>query len=198
MWSDWFLPALPVIRVALATGGMYLTLLVFARWAGVRSFAEMSAFDIAVTIAYGSLLAAMVTEDPPLLLGMAAVATLYGIQLAVSRLRSRSSAVEAAVDNAPLLLMGPRGELMRENMRLGRVTEDDLRCHLRKANVADPATVQAVVMEGTGAINVLHGHDGALPANAWVLEGVRDRPGHRLGPGDGPEFTPQAGQQSGH
>lgn len=184
MWIDWFVPSLlPVFWVVLSAGGMYLALLVLARLAGVRSFAEMSAFDIAVTIAYGSLLATtIVLKDPPLLQGIAAVATLYSIQLVVSRLRSRSARVETVLDNAPLLLMGPRGELKHENMRLGRVTEDDLRCHLRKANVIDPTTVQAVVMEGTGAINVLHGHDGALSANAWILEGVRDRPGHRLGP----------------
>lgn len=176
MWLDWFAPSvLPVLWVAVGTVGMYLAILAMARLAGVRSFAEMSTFDIVVTIALGSLLAGVVaTEDPPLLQGLAAAATLYALQLGVSGARKRFRRVEAMVDNAPILLMGAGGELLHANMAIARVTEDDLRSHLRRANVADPADVQAVVMEGTGQISVLHGAKG-LDRDAWILKGVRDR-----------------------
>jgi uncharacterized membrane protein YcaP (DUF421 family) len=176
MWLDWFAPALtPLPWVILSTLAFYITLVVFARWSGVRSFAEMSTFDIAVTIAVGSLVAAtVVSEDPPLIHGLVAVAGLYGLQLFVSRLRVRYRFVEAATDNAPILLMGAGGELKHANMRVARVTEDDVRGHLRQANVTDLSTVQAMVMEGTGHINVLHGGPGPLPRDSWLLKGVRD------------------------
>ncbi|SDF43566.1 Protein of unknown function [Limimonas halophila] len=176
MMLEWFAPALwPIVWVAASTAGMYLAVLGLARWSGVRSFAQMSTFDIAVTIAIGSLLATTVAaKNPPLLQGLAAVATLYTIQLIVSRLRVRWDRVERTVDNAPILLMGSGGELKHANMRVARITEDDLRCHLRKANVVDPAQVQAVVMEGTGTIHVLHHHGAALPWASWILHNVRD------------------------
>ncbi len=178
MSLDWFAPGLlPVLWVVLSTGGMYLAVVILARASGVRSFAELSTFDIAVTIAIGSLLATTVaSENPPLLQGLTAIATLYAIQLGVSRLRSRRRVVAKALNNPPILLMDANGELRRENMRIARVTEDDLRTHLRQANVIDPANVQAVVMEGTGAISVLHGHDRKLAGNDWILENVRCDP----------------------
>lgn len=176
MWIDWFAPALtPLLWVALSTLAFYITLVVFARWSGVRSFAEMSTFDVAVTIAVGSLVAAtVVAEEPPLIHGIVAVAGLYGLQLLVSRLRMHYRFMEVATDNAPILLMGAGGELKPANMRVARVTEDDIRGHLRQANVTDVSTVHAMIMEGTGRINVLHGGPGPLPRDSWLLKGVRD------------------------
>ncbi|MGB7757298.1 MAG: YetF domain-containing protein [Salinisphaera sp.] len=176
MFNDWFIshPA-NLVWVALCTIALYAVIVLAARLSGVRSFAEMSTFDIAVTVALGSLVASVVvSKNPPLLQGVVAVATLYALQLVVSQLRSRFSAVEAMADNRPILLMGPGGEIKHANLRVARVTEDDLRAHMRRANISDPTRVRAMVMEGTGNINVLHGehHD---PSHApWILQGVRD------------------------
>lgn len=176
MATDWFvgLPA-SLVFVVLSTVGMYLTVLGLARWSGVRSFAQMSTFDVAVTIAIGSLLASSIlSRDPPLLQGMVAAVSLYGLQLFVSWLRCASERWRRTVDNGPILLMGPGGEMIGENMRVARITEDDLRCQLRKANVIDPARIEAVVMEGTGNVHVLHGHAAPPGADAWILQNVRD------------------------
>lgn len=176
MESDWFTASGgALLAVVLGTIGLYLVILTLARWSGVRSFAQMSTFDIAVTIAIGSLMAStIVAEDPPLVQGAVALFTLYALQLITSRLRARSRAVERTTDNRPILLMGPGGTIKWRNLQAARVTESDLRTHLRQANVCDPTTVQAVVMEGTGRINVLHGEGGRLEPSAWILEGVRD------------------------
>ena len=182
MLTDWIASTpLMLLGVVLSSTLMYFTVLVLARWSGVRSFAQMSAFDVAVTIAIGSLLAtSVVSTDPPLLQGMTAAATLYGLQLVVSRLRRRNETTRRAFDNDPILLMGPGGELLHENMQVARVTEDDLRCQLRKANVIDPAEVEAVIMEGTGTVHVLRGHGTAPAPDSWILENVRDYSGSRL------------------
>lgn len=174
--SDWFLSTpLPVVWVLLGTGAMYFAVLLFARIVGVRSFAQMSAFDIAVTIAIGSVIATTVaTRDPPLIQGLFALMGLYALQLVVSRLRQRFASFQRLVDNRPILLMDAGGRMLHENMKVARVTEDDLRQQLRAANVIDPECVQAVVMEGTGHIHVLHHHDQDLSRDAWVLENVRD------------------------
>lgn len=177
MWTDWFLPpeAASLLWVILGTMAMYLVLMGFARWSGVRSFAEMSTFDIAITIANGSVIAStIVSKEPALLQGIVAVATLFSIQLLVSRLRSRLRGVQAMTDNRPIILMGNGGVMKRTNMRVARVTEDDLRSQLRQANVADLSEVQAVIMEGTGDIQVVHGHDSGDIEGSWILEGVRD------------------------
>jgi uncharacterized membrane protein YcaP (DUF421 family) len=178
MWADWLLsdPA-RLLAVLVSTVAMYVTVIVFARWSGVRSFSQMSSFDIAVTIGIGSLVATTVAaQKPPLLQGMVALFVLYGLQLLVSRLRVKFQPVGATVDNRPILLMGPGGNMLAENMEVARVTEDDLRQQMRKANVLDTTRVQAVVMEGTGNIHVMAGHSGdpRLSLNSWVLGNVRD------------------------
>ncbi len=177
MWTEWFYPgsASALLWVLVGSVAMYLVLLGFARLAGVRSFAEMSAFDVAVTIAVGSLLATTVaTPAPSVLQGGVALGTLFAIQLGASWLRIRFPRVTQATDNTPILLVGPGGRLKPEGMRVARVTESDLRSQLRAHNVLDLAEVQAVVIEGTGKINVVHGHGRAAVEGLWVFEDVRD------------------------
>lgn len=176
MWAEWFLASpRSLLAVLASTAAMYAAVLIFARSAGVRSFAEMSAFDVAVTVAIGSTMATTIAaKTPALLQGVLALLALYSLQLGVSRWRSRSTAAETAVDNTPILLMSHGGRMLPENMRVARVTEDDLRCQLRNANVIDYRNVQAVIMEGTGRINVLHSHREATTDDAWVLQNVRD------------------------
>ena len=182
--NEWFgSTPIALLGVVLSSMGMYLTILVLARWSGVRSFAQMSAFDVAVTIAIGSLLAtSVVSTDPPLLQGVTAAATLYGLQLVVSRLRRHNETTRRTFDNDPILLMGPGGQLLAENMQIARVTEDDLRCQLRKANVIDPSQVEAVIMEGTGTVHVLWGHGTSPAPDAWILQNVRDYSGALASP----------------
>jgi|GEM_PF-692130 len=164
-----------VAAVVVSALVMYVAVLVFARWAGVRSFAEMSNFDIAITIAIGSTVATTVVgDDPPILRGVVALASLYAIQLGVSKLRHRLRVVERTVDNRPILLMGSGGRMLKRNMQVARITADDLRSKLRQANVMELSQVRAVVMEGTGNVHVLHGDSRSIQPDPWLLEGVRD------------------------
>ena len=176
MAYEWFVASpQALLWVFCSTLAMYAAVLVFVRVAGVRSFAEMSAFDLAMMVAIGSTIATtIVAKTPSLMAGGFALLLLYGFQLVVSRWRSLKAPVESAVDNRPIRLMGEGGRMLAENMRVARVTEDDLRRIVRSANVVDYTTIQAVIMEGTGSVNVLHGHGEALAESAWGLKNVRD------------------------
>ncbi len=176
MLDSLYFPSLGSIgAIVVSTAALYAAILVIARASGVRSFAEMSPFDVVVTIAVGSLMAGVLAaRNPPLVEGLTAVLTLYAIQLTVSQLRARFARIERATDTRPILLMASGGRILHANLKVARVTEHDLRTHLRAANVADPGRIKAVVMEGTGSISVLHGDDPNLARTAWVLDGVRD------------------------
>jgi uncharacterized membrane protein YcaP (DUF421 family) len=152
---------------------MYLLILVLTKLCGVRSFAQLSSFDIAATIAIGSIMASTVVTGPSALLpGLVGLTTLYGLQVVVSGWRRRRDAVRRTIDSPPILLMQAGGEILWDNMDCARVTEDDLRTAMRAANVIDPQSVQAIIMEGTGGLRVLHGHAGPIPDDAWILQGV--------------------------
>jgi uncharacterized membrane protein YcaP (DUF421 family) len=153
---------------AVSTMAIFAVVIVATRITGLRSFSKMSAFDFAMTVAVGSLIATVSITQASLLTGVVGVAVLYGIQLAVATLR-RSETFSRVVDNQPTLLMVD-GELIPENLRAARVTEDDLMAKLREANVLRFEQVRAVVLETTGDVTVLHGEG---PVDAGVLRNVQ-------------------------
>ncbi len=181
--TDWF-TATPasLVAIALSAVGVYAAVLVYTRLSGLRSFAKMSSFDFAMTVAIGSMLASSILNQKPTLpQALVGIAMVYALQRAVGWARERSPWVQNVVDNEPLLLMdGP--EMLRDAMTRASVTEDDLWAKLREANVLDVAQVRAVVMETTGDITVLHGEPGGTPLQGRLLTGVRGA--DRMVPGD--------------
>lgn len=172
--TDWFLaPASNLVAVVLTAVAVYALVLIYTRLAGLRSFAKMSSFDFAMTVAIGSMVASsIISENPALVQSAVAIAAIYVLQLTLGSARRRWSWVQDLVDNEPLLLMdGP--EMLHDNMRKGRVTEDDLWGKLREANVLDLSEVRAVVMETTGDISVLHGDPDGTKLQPRLLTGVR-------------------------
>lgn len=162
-----------VMMVALSAIGIYITIVLYTRIAGLRSFSKMSSFDFAITVALGTVIAStIITKDPPLLQAIVGLGMLYLLQMIVAVLRIRSSFVTKMVDNEALLLMdGTR--IIDENLKKARVTKSDLISKLREANVTQMKQVKAVVMETTGDISVLHHHDEEHKIDSVLLEEVK-------------------------
>ena len=87
------------------------------RFVGLRSFSKMAAFDFAVTVAIGSLLAtaATVSKWDSFVAATAAMAVLLLFQYAVAAVRVRSSRFRNLLSNDPVLLMR-NGEMFYDNM----------------------------------------------------------------------------------
>lgn len=171
-WSEWF-SAEPtaLVMVAVSTLVVYVAVIAYARFFGLRSFSKMSAFDFAMTIALGSLFASSISSpSPPILLSLFAFLLLFTGQKLVA-IGRRSSALKQLVDNDPILLMTD-GRIIEENLRRTNVTEEDLLAKLREANVLDLSQVKAVVFETTGDVSVLHGSQEAS-LSGDLLKGVR-------------------------
>lgn len=158
--------------VAVSAAGIYGAVILATRLQGLRSFSKMSAFDFAMTIAVGSVIAStLLSPSPSLVRGVTGVAALFALQRLVAWLRIRGFA-DDIVDNRPLLLMdGPR--MLEDNLRSAMITESDLRAKLREANVIRLRQVRAVVLEATGDISVLHTGDSETALEDALLEGVR-------------------------
>lgn len=153
--------------VAVSAVAIFGAVIVIVRINGLRSFSKMSAFDFAVTVAVGSLVASVAAAQVALAAGATAVAVLLAAQWTVAKLRM-SGALGGLVDNTPTVLVA-NGRFIAEHLRRTRVTELDVRAKLRAANVARMEDVQAVVLETTGDISVLHGSE---PLDPDLLRGV--------------------------
>lgn len=163
-----------VLMVLISTAGIYFALILFTRLAGVRSFSKLSSFDFAITVAIGSLIASSILADSPsLLLAITALLALFVIQIIVAKLRRSSAFVRTLVNNKAILLM--KGErILEENMNKAKVSRSDLLAKLREANVSNFSKIQAVVMESTGDISVLHHEDEDFELDIRLLEDLED------------------------
>lgn len=161
-----------IIITLLSTLGIYLAVLIITRVNGLRTFAKMSSFDFAITIAIGSIIAStVISQQNSLLKGVVALAMLVLLQAIVAKLRKKSDGFEKAVTNTPVLLMsGP--EIIWKNLKAERVTEADLYAKLREANVYDKSQVLAVILETTGDISVLHSEKEGQIVDAEILKNV--------------------------
>ncbi|NCA85631.1 MAG: DUF421 domain-containing protein [Clostridia bacterium] len=168
-WFDASLTSLAAI--ALSAVGIYISVIVFTRIAGKRSFSSISSFDFAMTVAVGSIIASTVlSESVSLLQGIAGLAALYLLQIAAALLR-RYKILKKAIDNSPHMLMRD-GKIFEDNLRSSRLTVGDLRSKLRAAGVRDPKQVEAMVFETTGDISIIL-KDQNIPFDSWMLNDVK-------------------------
>ncbi|WBY16276.1 DUF421 domain-containing protein [Erythrobacteraceae bacterium WH01K] len=143
--------------VILSTVGLFWVVLL-VRIVGLRSFSKMTNFDFVMTVATGSLLAgaAQATGWEGFAQAMLAMATLFFVQLTMSRIRKNSDPFEQAIQNDAVLLMKD-GEFCEKALHDERVAKSDVMAKLREANVLEMGKVRAVVLETTGDVSVLHG-----------------------------------------
>ena len=162
-----------VLWILLSTVGIYFAIILFTRLNGLRTFSKMSSFDFAITVATGSVIAStVVSPTPSLLEGAVALIALLACQRLVSWIRSNTNV--GITDNEPVLLMAG-GTFFKDTLLATRVTEDDIYGKLREANVLDFDQVQAVVLESTGDISVLHGDPKDKRLNPALLTGVKNK-----------------------
>lgn len=173
MNSDYFFQDLDLtIETLVGTFLMYIIIIVYTRLYGLKTFSKMTTFDFANTIAIGSLIASSIASGKPsLFLGVAILGFMYLFNYLFNWLRKKSQPIQWMVDNTPLLLMR-NGEMLHENMKLAKVTEDELKGKLREANVLQLQQAKAVILETTGDVSVLHS-DKNIEIDEFLLEGIR-------------------------
>lgn len=174
--ENWIYTSLPTLAKVFATIFLIFTIIiVITRISGLRTFAKMSSFDFASTIAIGSILASVVmSTDQSVLKGGLALAGIILFQSIFSLCVRKSSRFQKIFTNTPLMLMY-QGEILKENLKKSNVGEDALIAKLREANVINFSQVLAVVLESTGDMSVLHSSDKSTLQDK-LLQGVRGCP----------------------
>lgn len=154
--------------VAVSAVGMLAAVIAAVRITGLRSFAKMSSFDFAVTVATGSILGSVALTGGSLLDGVVAVGTLFAFQATIALGRTRWG-LGRLVDNTPIVLMAG-AHVFDDNLRRTRVSERDLWAKLRSSGVASRDDLLYVVLETTGEMSVVA--DGSF--DRQLLDGVVD------------------------
>ncbi|SEO76171.1 Uncharacterized membrane protein YcaP, DUF421 family [Salinihabitans flavidus] len=138
----------------------YLFLVVSLRVSGKRTLAKLNAFDLVITVAFGSTLASILLgEDVALTEGMTALVLLIALQYAVTALSVRSKGFARAVRSEPTLLLRD-GEPLPEAMRKARVTRAELETVVRTEGQRGTKEIAAVILESDGSFSVIRATEG--------------------------------------
>ncbi|MXO83224.1 DUF421 domain-containing protein [Altererythrobacter aestiaquae] len=147
-----------ILRGLVLTAFALIWVVLLIRVTGLRSLSKMTNFDFIMTVAMGSLVAGagQASEWSGFAQAITAMVGLFLTQYVAARMRKSSDAVEAAMQNDPVMLMRD-GVIDYDALKRTRVAESDLIAKLREANVLNFSEVRAVVLETTGDVSVLHG-----------------------------------------
>ena len=164
-----------LLKVFISLLAIFSIIILITRISGLRTFAKMSSFDFASTIAIGSILASVVmNSNQSLLKGSVALAGIVLFQTAFSYGVRKSKAISDLLTNAPMLLMY-EGKILYENLNKTNVGEDNLIAKLRESNALQMKEVRAVILESTGDMSVLHSSEGTIP-DRKIFQGVAGIP----------------------
>ena len=159
----------PVIRTLVLGTLSYLSLVILLRISGKRTLSKMNAFDLVVTVAFGSTLASILTSSQvSLVQGGLALGLLVLLQFVNTYLAVRYSGYQALIKAQPTLIFF-QGQFLTDVMRKQRVSKEEILAAMRQQGVAEPGEVDAVVIETEGSLSV-------LPKNASSLDAL-DRVG---------------------
>ena len=144
-----------LLRTLVVGSLAYVALILLLRFSGKRTLSKWNAFDLVVTVAFGSTLATvLLSKDTSLAQGVLAFALLVGLQWSITWLSVRSDTLERWVKAQPRLLLF-QGRLQHEALRQERVTEREIRAALRTHGITAFEDVEAIVLETDGSFSVL-------------------------------------------
>ena len=154
--DEWFGASWRTIGYVIAsTLAVYGSTLVAIRLAGRRTVAELSAFDVVITVAIGSLVASTATSsEPSYAQGMTALMTLLVLQVGIGALRQRSSTLRRVLDFKPETVVEGDQLHLPKGPLTSQMTRDELHSKLRERGVFDLDDVTLVVVEPTGKLSV--------------------------------------------
>lgn len=133
----------------------YLALILLLRISGKRTLSKFNAFDLIVTVAFGSTLAAaFVNSDLSLIEVVGALALLVMLQFVITWSSVRWHSVHRLVKSEPQLLYHD-GRFLRGAMHRERITEAELLAAIRAQGVGAVDGVAAIVLETEGTISVI-------------------------------------------
>ncbi len=147
-WND-------VAFVALGGVAMYITTIIGVRLAGRRTISQLSAFDLLITVALGSLVAGTIaSESQSYAEGATALVTLLTLQVGTGWLRSRIPALRRLLVFEPEVVVRDGETDLPKGLTSSQLTDEELDSLLRQQGVFDRSQLAVVILEPTGQLSL--------------------------------------------
>jgi uncharacterized membrane protein YcaP (DUF421 family) len=140
----------------LRAAAVYVFLLGIFRLAGKRSLAQITTFDfVLLLIISEATQQAMIDTDNSMTNAFLLIATLMGIDIALSIWKQRSPTVAKLLDDVPLVIVED-GRPLKDRMDRSRVDEDDVLSAARhQRGLERMEQIKYAVLERSGGITVI-------------------------------------------
>lgn len=144
-----------VLRVALSAAAVYILVVLALRVIGARALAKMSGYDLIVSIALGSLVAAVpLSTDISVIDGFTAILTFLVLQEITRFLQARYWVAHHIVRERPHLVVWD-GDFIEDRLKQIDTSVNEVRAAIRQAGLLSVRDAQAVVLENDGAWSVI-------------------------------------------
>ena len=140
----------------LVVGTVGYAFLVFAlRISGNRTLSKLNAFDLAVSVAFGSVFASMLLSEGVVLTeGILAISLLCFLQYLLAFFSVRSKRFAKLVRSEPVLLVRS-GEILPEALHHARLTRRELFAIARAHGHHDLRDIDLIILESDGGFSVI-------------------------------------------
>ncbi len=133
----------------------YLFLVVVLRVSGKRTLAKLNAFDLVVTVAFGSTLATtFLSSDVAWVEGAVALALLATLQFAVAAATTFLPASRSVLTARPTEVLR-EGRMLEDELSRQRLTEGEVRQAIRASGIGGVGAVGSVIIESDGTLSVI-------------------------------------------
>jgi uncharacterized membrane protein YcaP (DUF421 family) len=181
-----------VMRSVVTAAAIYLAIVALLRIIGEKALAKMSGYDMVVTVALGSMIAALpLTTDVSLLDAIAAAITFLGLQQLTRYLQARHRRIHTLVRERPRLLLW-NGELLEDRMLESDISADEVRAAIRRSGISSLSQVRAAILENDGEWSIIPQSDAP---DLSAFEGLRIPEGREH---DAPASPPAASRAAPH
>lgn len=141
-------------QTLLATLGSIAVLFLLTRMMGSRQVSQMTMFDYAIGITFGSIAAELATELETPLRPLAAM-VIYGlVAVGIAALTNHSLKARRLMTGKPLVLL-EGGVIYRENLKKARLDLSEFLTYCRIGGWFDLNQLQAAVLEHNGVVSFL-------------------------------------------
>jgi uncharacterized membrane protein YcaP (DUF421 family) len=135
---------------------VYALLLIIFRIAGKRSLAQITTFDLVLTLIISEAVQqAMVDNDNSMTNALILVITLVGLDIGLSLLKQRSEAIDKVLEGTPLIIM-EKDHLHQDRMSRERISEEEILGAAREAHGLERLDqIKYAVVEQNGRITIV-------------------------------------------
>jgi uncharacterized membrane protein YcaP (DUF421 family) len=158
-WLKVFAPETPLLELVVRGAVLYFGVLILMRFMPRRTGGEMATMDLIFVILIAEAAAHSMGDYKSIGDGIALIVILMGCNYLVNLLSYYVPFVERLVSAKPIQIVKD-GRLLRKNMRLEFLTEEELMDHLRQQGIEELKDVKEAYVESEGKITVISNKDG--------------------------------------